>query len=124
MRFVVDAQLPSVLAQLLADNGHDVIHVKQLPKAGDTPDAEIIALADAQSRCVVTKDSDFRHGHETNGHPRLLLHITIGNIKNRDLLTLVSAHLGTITNAFEQANFVELGRGTLTLHTPIEPTLE
>jgi hypothetical protein len=41
MRCVVDAQLPRALANHLLASGHDAIHVKELPSAGDTTDAEI-----------------------------------------------------------------------------------
>ena len=69
MRFIVDAQLPRVLVSRLRELGHDAIHVKRVPDAGDTSDAEISRMADADERIVVTKDADFRHSHETGGHP-------------------------------------------------------
>jgi predicted nuclease of predicted toxin-antitoxin system len=116
MQFIVDAQLPRVLATRLTELGHDTIHVKQLPRGGDTPDAEITHVADGDGRCVVTKDTDSRHTHETGGHPRRLLLITVGNVKNRDLLALIERHLVAMTTAFDQADFVELGHDTLTLH--------
>lgn len=70
MKFIIDAQLPDALARHLTALGHDAIHVKQMPKAGDTPDAEIIALADHQRRVVVTKDDDFRYSYGPS--PRIL----------------------------------------------------
>ncbi len=76
MRFVVDAQLPETLVDHLPQLGHDAIHVKRLPRGGDTSDSEITAFADAEDRVVVTKDSDFRHTHETGGHPSRLLLIS------------------------------------------------
>jgi predicted nuclease of predicted toxin-antitoxin system len=60
MRFVVDAQLPRALANHLVASGHDAIHVKQLPSAGDTTDAEISAFADLEVRIVITKAPTFR----------------------------------------------------------------
>ena len=69
MRFVVDAQLPEALVEHLQQLGHDAIHVKHLPRGGEASDSEITAFADAEDRVVVTKDSDFRHTHETGGHP-------------------------------------------------------
>lgn len=73
MRFVIDAQLPRSLVVHLTELGHDAIHVKDLPSGGRTSDSEITALADSERRVVVTKDADFRHTHETGGHPQLLL---------------------------------------------------
>lgn len=115
-RFIVDAQLPKSLAVRLTELGYDAIHVKELPAGGDTSDSEITRVADLDRRIVVTKDADFRHTHETGGHPRRLLLVTVGNIKNRDLLALITAHHVAITAVFVQADFVELGSGALTLH--------
>jgi len=115
-RFIVDAQLPRSLAVRLTELGYDAIHVKELPAGGDTSDSEITRVADLERRIVVTKDADFRHTHETGGHPHKLLLVTVGNIKNRNLLALVSAHHVTISAAFAHADFVELGSSALTLH--------
>jgi predicted nuclease of predicted toxin-antitoxin system len=116
MKFIVDAQLPRILQAHLNGLGHDALHVKDLPRSGDTSDSEITAFADAEDRIVVTKDSDFRHTHETGGHPNRLLYVTLGNLRNRDLLAHVSAHQAAIIAAFDDADFVELGESGLTLH--------
>ena len=116
MRFVVDAQLPEALVDHLQQLGDDAIHVKHLPRGGDTSDSEITAFADAEDRVVVTKDSDFRHTHETGGHPARLLLISVGNVRNRDLLALVPAHHDEITRALDQADFVQFSTTALTLH--------
>lgn len=116
MRFVVDAQLPETLVDHLQHLGNDAIHVKRLPGGGDTSDSEITTFADSAGRVVVAKDSDFRHTHETGGHPTRLLLISVGNVRNRNLLALISAHHNEIVRAFEQADFVELGTKALTLH--------
>lgn len=115
-RFIVDAQLPRSLAVRLKELGYDARHVKSLPAGGDTSDSEITRVADLERRIVVTKDSDFRHTHEADGHPHRLLLITVGNIKNRDLLALVTTHHVAIVATFGQADFVELGTTALTLH--------
>jgi len=76
VRFVVDAQLPDALAKHLEELGHDAMRVKRLPAGGDTSDGEVTRFADAEDRVVVTKDSDFRHTHETGGRPKRLLLIS------------------------------------------------
>lgn len=116
MRFLVDAQLPRILADHLTKLGHDTVHVKDLPAGGRTTDSEITATADREDRVVVTKDADFRHTHETGGHPQRLLHVVVGNVRNQELLDHFSIHHETIVAAFEEADFVELGRQALTLH--------
>lgn len=81
MKFIVDAQLPRILVTHLIALGHEAVHVKDLPEAGGTSDAEIIAFADVNDRIVVTKDADFRHTHEAAGRPERLLYIRTGHPK-------------------------------------------
>jgi predicted nuclease of predicted toxin-antitoxin system len=116
MKFLVDAQLPRSLAEHLTDLGHDAIHVKALDAGSLTTDADIRSIADADGRVVVSKDADFRHMHETGGHPERLLLVAVGNTRNRELLDHFTAHHATIVSAFGDADFVELGRDSLTLH--------
>jgi predicted nuclease of predicted toxin-antitoxin system len=116
VKFLVDAQLPEALAVRLVRLGHDAVHVKRLPKSGDTPDSDITALADAEDRFVVTKDADFRHSHEVSGRPARLLHITLGNLKNQELLDHIERHHSALIAALDKADFVELGSTGLTLH--------
>jgi predicted nuclease of predicted toxin-antitoxin system len=59
MKFLVDAQLPRVLARKLAAAGHDVVHTWDLPLGNRTPDETIADLAASEGRVVVTKDRDF-----------------------------------------------------------------
>jgi predicted nuclease of predicted toxin-antitoxin system len=82
MRFIVDAQLPRLLAERLTALGHDAIHVKSLPRAGATTDAELSAFADQNSRIVVTKDIDFVDSHLLRRTPQRLLRVATGNINN------------------------------------------
>ena len=103
MRFIVDAQLPRALAVHLVASGHDAIHVKQLPKAGDTSDAEVAAFADQEIRIVVTKDADFQDSHLLRGTPKQLLRVATGNIRNADLIALITRLLPALETAFNEA---------------------
>ena len=58
MRFLVDQNLSSRLAQLLVDAGHDAVHVRNLGLA-TAPDTEILAQAVAEARVVISGDTDF-----------------------------------------------------------------
>ncbi|MBV9339007.1 MAG: DUF5615 family PIN-like protein [Solirubrobacterales bacterium] len=69
MKFPVDAQMPARLAELLKRAGHDAMHTSELPNGNRSTDAEIVQVADAQDRVVVTKDRDFRDGHVLHGSP-------------------------------------------------------
>ena len=82
MKFLVDAQLPVRLALLLNGAGHEAIHTSDLPNGNASTDAQVVEIADAQDRVVVTKDRDFRDGHLLTGSPRKLFIVATGNISN------------------------------------------
>lgn len=116
MRFIVDAQLPRLLTDHLVASGHDAIHVKQLPKAGGTSDAEISAFADLENRIVLTKDTDFQESHLLRGTPTRLLRVATGNIRNSDLIALFSRLMPALETAFDDANHVDMSATGLTAH--------
>ena len=59
MKFIVDAQLPKSLSQLLINLGYDSIHTLDLPDKNKSTDQFIIQISTDQNRVVVTKDRDF-----------------------------------------------------------------
>jgi len=120
VRFLVDAQLPPRLVDLLADAGHDAIHTATLTRGNASTDDEVVARAEADDRVVVTKDIDFRDGHLLRQKPRRLLLVRTGNITNAALLDHVGAHLSQIVEAFGGADFVELGATNLIVHDGAE----
>jgi predicted nuclease of predicted toxin-antitoxin system len=123
VRFLVDAQLPATLAQLLQRSGHDAIHVSALPAGNRTTDAEIARVANDEGRVLVTKDRDFRESHLLAGKPHALLTVTTGNITNRELLALFHRHLDAIVDFLSTAAFVELSHDRLISHSR-EPRTE
>lgn len=116
MKFLVDAQLPAKLCQLLQAAGHDAVHTSDLPDGNRTTDEALARLADEEDRVVVTKDRDFRDSHLLNRSPRHLLVVATGNITNRDLLSLVEEHAPAIVEALAESPFVELSPTGLILH--------
>ena len=58
MRLLVDEALQDAVAHRLATAGHDTTHVRILGLAGHTDD-EVMALAIADERILVTTDTDF-----------------------------------------------------------------
>lgn len=116
MKLLVDAQLPVRLAETLVSLGHDVVHTSELDDGNRTTDAEIIRVADSDSRVVVTKDRDFLDGHLLKGTPQRLLLVTTGNIRNDTLITLVTNVLSSITDAFERSVLVEVSRDAVIGH--------
>ena len=67
MKFLVDAQLPAKLAQLLRTAGHDAVHTSELPEGNRTTDQALARKADIEDQAVVTKDRDFRDGSSDGG---------------------------------------------------------
>ena len=58
MKFIVDAQLPPVLAVWLREQGHQAEHVAEVGLR-DADDSPIWHYALKQAACVLTKDEDF-----------------------------------------------------------------
>lgn len=115
MKFLIDAQLPTRLAEFLNRAGHDAIHTIGLPDGNRSTDSQIAQRADAEGRVVVTKDQDFRDGHLLARSPRQLLVVATGNITNGALLAVFELHLDAIVSALDEADFVELSEAALAL---------
>lgn len=117
MKFVVDAQLPRRMALWLREHGHDALHTLDLPDENRTTDAEIVALAVRDSRVVVTKDADFVESFILHHRPEKLLLIATGNITNAEMETLLLPHLDTIASTFQTADFIEVTRFGVMVHS-------
>lgn len=113
MKFLVDAQLPRHLSELLGKAGHDSRHTLDLPEGNRTTDQEIVSIAEREGRIVVTKDADFVDSFLLKRRPPKLLLISTGNIGNRELEALFITHLGELTKALEENDFVELSSAHL-----------
>jgi len=72
MKFLVDAQLPRLLAAQLTQAGHETLHTLDLPLGNRTPDATINDLSFNDNYIVITKDSDFVESFLLQGKPRKL----------------------------------------------------
>ena len=117
MKFLVDAQLPERVAEFLSNAGHDAIHTAALPDGNRSTDRAIAERADAESRAVITKDADFRDSHLLTGRPAKLLVVATGNITNEALLALFARALDAIVTGFQEADFIELHRDDLVIHS-------
>ena len=96
MKFLIDAQLPQIISNWLNEAGFDSIHTLQLLQKNHSQDSEICKIADDQNRIIVTKDSDFLDSNIITGSPKLLLIINTGNIKNRELMSLLRNNIDKI----------------------------
>ncbi len=116
MKFIIDAQLPQLLAVWLKDYGFDAIHTLELPQANLSDDSEIITVADRDERVVISKDSDFFDDHVLRGKPKKLLIVKTGNIKNRDLIRLFERNIEHIEKLFKRYVLIEMNRSELIVH--------
>jgi predicted nuclease of predicted toxin-antitoxin system len=116
MKFVVDAQLPRRLARQLSVAGHDVVHTLDMPLGNRTTDSDIVDLAIAEDRVVVTKDSDFVASFWLRRMPPHLLLISTGNISNDALERLFAVNLRALESALATGAFVELSGVAITVH--------
>lgn len=68
MRFLLDEGLSPRLGDLLADAGHDVVHVRDIGLKS-SPDPDILRRAIDEQRIMITLDTDFgalvAHSHAT-----------------------------------------------------------
>ncbi len=113
-RFLVDTQLPPVLATYLRRKGWDAVHTTDYPKAQFLADAEIRSIATAENRIVITKDEDFANYFWTKGSPPRVLLLTVGNIKNNALIDLFETDFDKAIQLFEQnCNLVIFGNVNL-----------
>ena len=108
MKFLIDAQLPAKLCEILREKNIEAIHVDSLPEGDETLDSVIISYADQHDCRVVTKDSDFYHSHILYGKPRKVLLVQTGNIKNRELFDLFRQYAKTIKRFAVDCTFLEL----------------
>ena len=116
MKFLVDAQLPEKLCEILQTAGLDSVHVDSLPNGDETSDKDIAIHADQHGLIVITKDSDFYHSHMILGQPKRLLLLTTGNIKNRALFDLIRHNALKIKALFETCNYVEMTNDSIIGH--------
>lgn len=116
MRFLLDAHIPRQLANWLKAQGHDVMHTFELPNGNRASDSEINALSLREERVVVTKDRGFVQGVGSKNGPYKVLHVTTGNISNRELDGLFLDHLSWICQALGNHRYVELGKGGVVAH--------
>jgi predicted nuclease of predicted toxin-antitoxin system len=117
MKFLVDAQLPVKLAQLLRQKGYNAIHTKELPEQNKTPDGEINRLSIEQQRVVITKDLDFVESFILVQRPYKLLLVTTGNIKNQDLVAVFDKNIGDLVTYFEHHSYIEIDRNNIIIHS-------
>jgi predicted nuclease of predicted toxin-antitoxin system len=116
MKFLLDAQLPPILAIWLRSLGHECLHTRELPLGNRTPDSAINDLSLRDRLVVVTKDADFVNSFLLYKSPFKLLLISAGNISNSQLEALLARRFSELVAALTDSHFVELDRENLIIH--------
>ena len=115
MKFIVDAQLPKLLARFLSERGFDAIHTLDFPRKNVTDDLEINRISLEENRIVISKDSDFYDSYTARKEPYKLLFLTMGNISNQDLLNLFDKNLLLIIHTLQNGSVVEISRKNISV---------
>lgn len=113
MKFLIDAQLPKVLAGFLRERGFDAVHTLELPNKNVTGDSEINQISLAEQRIVISKDSDFYDSYSAKQEPYKLLYLTMGNIRNKNLIELFDKNFLLIIHSLQNGSVVELSQNTV-----------
>lgn len=116
MKFIVDAQLPKSLSDLLNYRGFDSIHTLDLPNKNSTFDKEIIEISSNEKRIVITKDNDFLESFLLNSKPEKLIVVRTGNIPNPILLKIFDNNLEVIRSMISRSNLIEITRNEIAEH--------
>ena len=100
VRILADENVPRPLVAWLRDTGHDVLYSAESRK--QTPDADLLAEAEAQGYIVLTGDKDFGElifRDHSNSHGVILLRMknrpaAIRLVRLQQVWTLVESRLG------------------------------
>lgn len=91
MKFLIDAQLPPVLARVMTREGFETLHAKNLGLA-PSEDHEIRDYALANDFVVISKDDDFP-AYALEPHNLKVIWVRTGNCKNKLLIDVLLANL-------------------------------
>lgn len=108
MRFIVDAQLPPILARWLTSRGHPSDHLSDLDMQAAS-DRVVWDLALQTSAGIITKDEDFAQRKVIEDSGPVIIWIRIPNTRRNALLTWFEAALPQILTALDRGEtFIEL----------------
>ncbi len=116
MKFIVDAQLPISISELLNSKGFDSKHTLELTDKNSTSDKQIIEISRQENRVVVTKDNDFLESYLIKHQPEKLIVVRTGNIKNNELLTIFANNIGYLVEALGKNSLIEIHKTKIIVH--------
>ena len=88
-KFIIDTQLPPVLAKHIRTKNYNAIHTTYYEKGHLLSDNKITEIAIAENLVIITKDNDFLDNYLLNGSPPKVILLQVGNISNKELIKLV-----------------------------------
>ena len=100
IKFLIDTQLPPLLARYLRNKNHDAKHSTYFLNGHLFQDAELIKKALEHDLIIVTKDIDFLDHYVLNGSPPRVLLLQFGNVSNSELYSLFDIYLNQIVEEF------------------------
>jgi predicted nuclease of predicted toxin-antitoxin system len=110
VRFLIDAQLPPVLAAWIAERGHETAHVADL-HLSDASDEAVWSAALQTGSIIVTKDHDFVEWATARRPNAAVVWIRIGNAAKPTLIARLDVVWDSPVKALEAgALVVEVGR--------------
>ena len=95
MKFVIDAQLPPIMARWLEDAGHEASHVFDAGLVG-AADSVLWQHASNIGAAILTKDEDFVKLANSNRAGPVVVWLRIGNCSNSALRDWLAARLPAI----------------------------
>ncbi len=110
MKFIIDAQLPIALCDVIRNLGHEAKHTLDFENKNKTKDPEIVDFAFSTGATVISKDNDFYHSFILYGKPERLVQVKVGNLKLRSLISLFEHNLPAIASLLVDHRLVVLHR--------------
>ena len=103
MKFLIDAQLPPVLARVMKREGYEVVHVVELEML-TADDIDIKAYALENDYVIISKDEDFATYAMDPENEVKVIWIRTGNCKNKTLISAVIRNLEAAQELIESGS--------------------
>lgn len=105
MRFLIDAQLPPILARQFLAYGHQAKHVADIG-LGSAPDSVIWSHAAAIGAVLVTKDEDFVMMRALDSAGPAVIWVRIGNTTKRTLIERFTEQFPAMIASLERGDTI------------------
>lgn len=123
MRLLIDQNIAQRVAALLRDAGHDAVHVADRGLSA-AEDHEILELARAEERVVVSEDTDFGAllAHAGSDTPSFVLLRGADPLAPEDQAALLNANLPSVAEALDEGAIAVFARGRIRVRPlPVHP---